>query len=280
VGGTTLTLDANNQLISETGWSSGGGGCSAYESPSSAQAAFSQYSAVKCAGMRATPDVSLDADPNSGVSVYDSTPYNGQSGWFTVGGTSASTPMWAAASADANVLMNSDYVYANNISFRDITSGNNGASCLVGYDLCSGRGSWIFSTSASTTTSPTTSSTSSTTTSSTVPSSGSMSVTMSVGTIAQKGPNYKVPLGVTVTDSRSTQGISGASVSLSVYSGLITSSGSCSGSPVATGTGTTSSSGSVTFTFSTKSHGNWCAIASATAAGYASATSGAAQFST
>ncbi|HET9089730.1 MAG TPA: hypothetical protein VFN54_05455, partial [Acidimicrobiales bacterium] len=46
VGGTTLTLDANNQLISETGWSSGGGGCSAYESPSSAQAAFSQYSAV------------------------------------------------------------------------------------------------------------------------------------------------------------------------------------------------------------------------------------------
>jgi Sigma-70, region 4/Fibronectin type III domain len=28
------------------------------------------------------------------------------------------------------------------IPFRDITSGNNGAACLVGFDLCSGRGSW------------------------------------------------------------------------------------------------------------------------------------------
>jgi hypothetical protein len=39
--------------------------------------------------------------------------------------------------------VNSAYVYGNGISYRDITSGNNGASCLVGFDLCSGRGSWI-----------------------------------------------------------------------------------------------------------------------------------------
>ena len=32
------------------------------------------------------------------------------------------------------------------ITFRDITSGNNGASCLVGFDLCSGRGSWTGAT--------------------------------------------------------------------------------------------------------------------------------------
>jgi subtilase family serine protease len=101
---------------------------------------------VSCAGKRATPDVSLDADPNSGVSVYDTAGFQGQKGWFTVGGTSASSPMWAARSADAGVVVNSAYVYGNSITFRDITSGNNGASCLVGYDLCTGRGSWTGAT--------------------------------------------------------------------------------------------------------------------------------------
>jgi len=52
------------------------------------------YAHVGCGGKRGTPDVSLDADPASGVSVYDSVRYQGQSGWFTVGGTSASSPMW------------------------------------------------------------------------------------------------------------------------------------------------------------------------------------------
>ncbi|MGE5073379.1 MAG: peptidase S8/S53 subtilisin kexin sedolisin, partial [Anaerolineae bacterium] len=92
VGGTTLHFSGST-FTSETGWSSGGGGCSTYETATSAQSAFSGYAQVKCAGKRATPDVSLDADPASGVSVYDSTGYQGQSGWFTVGGTSASSPM-------------------------------------------------------------------------------------------------------------------------------------------------------------------------------------------
>ena len=64
-------------------------------------------------------------------------------GWFTVGGTSASSPMWAARSADAGTVVDSGYVYGNNISFRDITSGNNGASALPGFDLVTGRGSWL-----------------------------------------------------------------------------------------------------------------------------------------
>src|SRR2546421_346926 len=72
VGGTTLHFSGGN-FTSETGWSSGGGGCSSYETATSAQSAFSGYSQVGCAGKRATPDVSLDADPASGVSVYDST---------------------------------------------------------------------------------------------------------------------------------------------------------------------------------------------------------------
>jgi subtilase family serine protease len=92
---------------------------------------------------RATPDVSLDADPASGVSVYDSTSYNGQSGWFTVGGTSASSPMWAARSADLGSVVDAGTVYGSTITYRDIESGNNGARCLVGFDLCSGRGSWV-----------------------------------------------------------------------------------------------------------------------------------------
>ena len=144
VGGTLLTFTSTGALASETGWSSGGGGCSAYEPATSAQAAFSGYSQVSCAGKRATPDISLDADPASGVSVYDTTKYSGQSGWFKVGGTSASSPMWAARSADVAAFVNSSYIYNRSSStLRDITVGNNGAACLVGFDLCSGRGSWI-----------------------------------------------------------------------------------------------------------------------------------------
>ncbi len=146
VGGTTLHFDSSGSFTSETGWSSGGGGCSVYETANAAQSGFSGYAQVSCTGKRATPDVALDADPNSGVSVYDSTSYYGQSGWFQVGGTSASSPMWAARSADAGQVVNAAYVYASSITFRDITSGNNGAPCLVGYDLCSGRGSWTGAT--------------------------------------------------------------------------------------------------------------------------------------
>ena len=36
------------------------------------------------------------------------------------------------------------YVYGlPSARFRDIVSGNNGASCLSGYDLVTGRGSWL-----------------------------------------------------------------------------------------------------------------------------------------
>lgn len=141
VGGTTLN-NIGKSNFSETGWSGSGGGCSAYESKNSAQSTGS----VNCAGKRATPDVSLDADPSSGVSVYDSVRYQGQKGWFTVGGTSASSPMWAARSAVAGSVFNASYVYGSQITYRDITSGNNGESCLPGYDLVTGRGSWTGTT--------------------------------------------------------------------------------------------------------------------------------------
>ena len=62
VGGTLLTLDSAGNLVSETGWTDGGGGCSLYENATAAQRAFSGYGQVNCGGKRATPDVSLDGD--------------------------------------------------------------------------------------------------------------------------------------------------------------------------------------------------------------------------
>jgi hypothetical protein len=141
VGGTTLHFHGG-EFSGETGWSGGGGGCSAYEPATSAQSGLAGYGQVGCAGRRATPDVALDADPSSGVAVYDSVKYYGQTGWFTVGGTSASAPMWAGRSAVAGVTVDASYVYGGSIGFRDILEGNNGAPCLIGFDLCSGRGSW------------------------------------------------------------------------------------------------------------------------------------------
>jgi subtilase family serine protease len=97
VGGTTLPLDASGNLTApETGWSGSGGGFSAYFNRPVWQNGWQSNT------NRAFPDVALVADPNTGVAVYDTTSYNGQSGWFKVGGTSASCPMWGAIVALAN----------------------------------------------------------------------------------------------------------------------------------------------------------------------------------
>lgn len=144
VGGTQLNFDPSGHLLSETGWTGGGGGCSAYEQASPAQAAFAYYPHVGCAGLRATPDVAADAAPASAVSVYDSNPFGGQTGnWFAAYGTSVATPLWAARAADAGIVVDAPLVYSSTISYRQITSGGNGNSCLPVYNLCAGLGSWI-----------------------------------------------------------------------------------------------------------------------------------------
>jgi subtilase family serine protease len=143
VGGTQLNLSASGALESETAWSNGGGGCSAYERASYGQAAFAPYQAVGCNGARAVPDVSADADQASGVAVYDSTPILGSSGWWTSGGTSLATPIWAAAAADSGSPVTPSTIYSpsSTIPFRLITSGSNGHPALAGFNLASGRGS-------------------------------------------------------------------------------------------------------------------------------------------
>jgi subtilase family serine protease len=148
VGGTSLLLDTNNVRTSETAWPSSGGGLSSYYSIPGWQSGWMGYAT------RGVPDVSYDADPNTGVLVYDAA--NG--GWYSVGGTSAGAPQWAAAIALANqsravgVSGNAD-IYntagtAPNIkasNFCDITSGNNGSDpddiSVIGYDLVTGLGS-------------------------------------------------------------------------------------------------------------------------------------------
>lgn len=144
VGGTQLNFDASGNLLGEAGWSAGGGGCSAYETANPAQAAFTYYGQVGCAGLRAVPDVAADSAPASAVSVYDSNPFGGQTGnWFAGYGTSVATPMWAARSADAGIVVDAPLIYSSTITYRQITTGGNGNPCLPVFNLCSGRGSWI-----------------------------------------------------------------------------------------------------------------------------------------
>jgi subtilase family serine protease len=156
VGGTTLTLTSAGNYGSEKGWGSGagqlgsGGGMSRFEREPLYQLG------VQNSGMRQIPDVALDADPNTGVAVYDTHGYHGRTGWFVFGGTSFSAPAWAALVAISNegrqlaqkgTLINRqamDVLYNLPASaFHDIVSGNNGAAAGPGYDLVTGRGTPI-----------------------------------------------------------------------------------------------------------------------------------------
>ena len=160
VGGTTLTVGAGGTYGSETGWSDSTGGLSGldsdwrtYEPEPSYQTATLQAVGLNY-GVRTTPDVSFDADPNTGVPVYDSVPYSGQSGWFQVGGTSAATPAWAGLVAIADqglatggkgslsgTQAQTDLYALPSSDFHGITTGFNGYSATPGYDLVTGLGS-------------------------------------------------------------------------------------------------------------------------------------------
>jgi len=156
VGGTTLSLDAEGDYLGETAWSGSGGGISAYE----AQPAYQKGVVSQSTTQRTSPDVAYDADPETGFAVYDSYGVSGETGpWYTIGGTSAGAPQWAALIAIADqgrALMGEGsldgasqtlpMIYQMPASnFHDITSGSSTGSPAYsagpGYDLATGRGS-------------------------------------------------------------------------------------------------------------------------------------------
>jgi subtilase family serine protease len=158
VGGTSLTLDASGNYLSEAAWSGSGGGLSRYENEPLAQEQFGIPDNSR--GSRGVPDVSYNANPGTGYAVYDSIGINGYSGWFQVGGTSAGAPQWAAlvaiansqrvAARKANLTSANGTVYStakSNLAanFHAVTAGTNGScgvicDALAGYDYVTGLG--------------------------------------------------------------------------------------------------------------------------------------------
>jgi subtilase family serine protease len=147
VGGTSLSIKTNRRTGlpaygGESGWSGSGGGPSSFETEPSWQQGVQQ------SGSRTSPDVAFDADPRTGVYVYDT---YGFGGGLQVGGTSFSAPAWAALLAIVNqgralqgkgTLGNAQIaVYSLPATdFHDITTGNNGYPAHAGYDYVTGLG--------------------------------------------------------------------------------------------------------------------------------------------
>ncbi|WP_375481709.1 peptidase S8 [uncultured Jatrophihabitans sp.] len=136
VGGTSLSKASNSRGWTEQAWSGAGSGCSTLNAKPSWQT-----SATQCSG-KANADVSAVADPNTGVAVYDSTPYQGASGWQVYGGTSASSPIIASVYAQGGNLSGypASYTWSHTSSLNDVTSGSNG-SCSPAV-LCTSRTGW------------------------------------------------------------------------------------------------------------------------------------------
>jgi len=126
VGGTSLTRGGGTRGWTESAWSGAGSGCSAYESKPS-------WQTDSGCSRRTVSDVSAVADPNTGVAVL----FGGL--WFTVGGTSASSPIIAsvyALAGNAGSVNAGSYPYSHTGGLFDVTSGSNG-SCSPSY-LCTG----------------------------------------------------------------------------------------------------------------------------------------------
>jgi subtilase family serine protease len=137
VGGTNLTTASNARGWTEKVWGSSAGGegtgsgCSADSSKPSFQ------TDTGCA-RRTDNDVAADADPNTGLAVYDTF---SQGGWLEVGGTSASSPfiagVFALGGAPAAGSHPASDIYAHTGNLFDVTTGADG-SCSPAY-LCTGE---------------------------------------------------------------------------------------------------------------------------------------------
>jgi hypothetical protein len=145
VGGTTLTRNASvPRGWTESVWGSASGGqgtgsgCSRFE-PEPAD----QYGVTTNCARRAMADISADANPASGLAVYDTLGYGG---WLQVGGTSLSSPLIAAAYALAGTpVAGTDpagYPYHDPHLTSDIFDITQGANGDCGTRLCRAVKGW------------------------------------------------------------------------------------------------------------------------------------------
>jgi len=153
-GGTTISRDpSTGQFLLESTWQDAGGGPSLYE----ARPHFQNSIAGIVGPARGTPDLSFDANPNTGVWLVDTNLYAGQpGGFFIVGGTSVSSPALAGIINNAGQFHSSSqaenadiyrHLFFDRDDFRDILYGNCGVNisnfASPGWDFCTGVGSSI-----------------------------------------------------------------------------------------------------------------------------------------
>jgi subtilase family serine protease len=129
VGGTVLSRHKNKRGWSEVVWTGTGSGCAvSIKKPA--------WQADKGCKGRTMNDVSALA---TNVAIYDS--YQ-EGGWFTVSGTSISSPLVAsvyALAGNASSVNSAQMLYARGASLYDITRGSNG-TCQPTYLCTAGRG--------------------------------------------------------------------------------------------------------------------------------------------
>jgi len=94
-------------------WTSGGGGCSAYEQAPAGQAAIAAQAG--CSGDQSTPAVSANA--------VDIPVVGDGSLWWNAGGTSFATVLWAAAAADSGRLITNDAITSGSIPLDGVQGG-------------------------------------------------------------------------------------------------------------------------------------------------------------
>jgi hypothetical protein len=149
VGGTSLNLDQNGGRQSETVWNdngprdyyqkafnnqpfgASGGGCSTLFSAQRWQTSLSTWDSTGCGTRRLDNDVAAVADYLTGFDVYDSYSCGScETGWFTVGGTSLSSPLiasaWALAGGARGVTYPALTLYGHQSLAYDVTAGGNG----------------------------------------------------------------------------------------------------------------------------------------------------------
>jgi N-acetylneuraminic acid mutarotase len=140
VGGTTLSqAPGTTRGWTETAWSRTGSGCSAYEPKPGFQPD------TGCA-KRTVADVSADANPYTGVAVYDSYSDGGATygqGWGQYGGTSVAAPVITATYALGGPIATGSHPnadpYKHAADLNDVTSGSNG-TCSPSYLCTAGPG--------------------------------------------------------------------------------------------------------------------------------------------